>query len=215
MLAEYDDAAWHATTAVVALRPEAGTVRRTIARKTDAGWIVEFGRLNDTRDAFLVAYEATQGSDPKKFAVQTYDPPKRDTGYFLVAAKAIEASLQNFQGERRPYGAYVLPADSGQLYVYVVPAPTQADVYPIGGDTRYLVSADGSTVIETRKLHATLFEIKNSALPGGKEAAEFRTDILNDAPWIRTSSAFFAGSLRSRNSSGPKAECSRSIRTER
>lgn len=182
MLAAYDNASWHATDAVVALKPANGIVRRYIARKTDAGWVVDFGRLNETKDAFLIAYEATQGSNPQQFTVKTYDPPQKDTGFFYIAAKAIEVSLQNFHAEQRPYNAYVLPMDSGQLYIYVLPAQTVANVYPLGGDVRYLVSADGSTIIETRQLHKTILEKKHSLPAGTTQAAGYHTHVLSDVP---------------------------------
>src|SRR5947208_9224578 len=62
-LAGYDDACWHASDALVAKKPKAGSVARYIARKTDKGWTVAFGKLGAERDRFLVAYEATQGKD--------------------------------------------------------------------------------------------------------------------------------------------------------
>src|SRR6266852_4669566 len=89
MLAEYDTASWHATDAVKALNPAEGSVRRYIARKTDAGWIVVFGRFNETEDAFLILYEATQRSGSPEFTAKTYDSPQKDSGFFYVAAKAI------------------------------------------------------------------------------------------------------------------------------
>ncbi len=160
MLSEYDVASWHATDAVVALKPAQGVVGRYIAQKSDGRWVVVFGRFNETKDAFLIVYEATQGSSPKEFSVKTYDPPQNDTGFFYAAAKGIQISLENTHLERRPYNTYVLPLDSGQFYVYVLPAQTTADVYPLGGDTRYLLSADGSKIIETRQLHKTILENK-------------------------------------------------------
>lgn len=182
MLAEYDAASWHATDAVKAMRPAEGVVRRYIARKTDAGWVVVFGRFSETKDAFLIAYEATQQSDPKKFTVNTYDPPKKDTGYFYIAAKAIEISLKASPLENRPYNTYVIPSDSGQLYVYVLPAQTVAEVYPLGGDTRYLVSADGDKIIETRPLHKSILEGKGFTPSGAKPAGGWHTHILTDTP---------------------------------
>jgi len=182
MLAEYDTASWHATDAVMALKPAQGAVGRYIARKTEAGWVVVFGRFNETKDAFLVVYEATQGRDSRQFAVKTYDPPQQVTGFFYIAAKAIEISLQNTRLEKRPYNTYVLPSDAGQLYVYVLPAQTVADVYPLGGDVRYLVSADGTNIIETRQLHKSILEVKDSAPPGSKPAGGFHTHVLTDAP---------------------------------
>jgi hypothetical protein len=182
MLAEHDIASWHATDAVLALKPAQGAVGRYIARRTDAGWVVVFGKFNGTKDAFVVVYEATQASDSRQFTVKTYDPPEKDTGFFYIAAKAIELSLQSTHLEKRPYNTYVLPLDSGQLYVYVLPAQTVADVYPLGGDTRYLVSADGANIIETRQLHKSILEVKHSARSGSKPAGGFHTHILTDAP---------------------------------
>jgi len=180
-LFDYDTASWHATDAVLALKPVEGSVGRYIARRTDAGWVVAFGRFNETKDAFLIVYEATQGSSPQQFTVKTYDPPQKDIGFFYVASKAIEISLQNFQRQSRPYNTYVLPLDSGQLYVYILPAQTTADVYPLGGDVRYLMSADGSTIVETRQLHKSILEIKNSE-KSGKLAAGFHLHVLSDVP---------------------------------
>jgi hypothetical protein len=68
------------------------------------------------------------------------------------------------------------------MYVYVLPAQTVADVYPLGGDARYLVSADGSTIIESRQLHKTILEMKSSPPSGGQQVAGFNTDVLSDVP---------------------------------
>lgn len=182
MLADYDAASWHATDAVLALKPSKGAVGRYIARKTDSGWVVAFGKFNEAKDAFIVAYQATQGSDPLQFTVKTYDPPQMDTGFFYIAAKAIEVSLQNTHLEKRPYNTYILPLDSGQFYVYVLPAQTVADVYPLGGDVRYLVSADGATITETRQLHKTILEVKHSAPKGAKLTGGYHTHVLTDSP---------------------------------
>src|SRR5271170_4576266 len=58
LLAEYDTAAWQATDAVQDAHAVKDRVGRYIGRKTDAGWVVDFGRLNQAQDKFLVAYEA-------------------------------------------------------------------------------------------------------------------------------------------------------------
>src|SRR4051794_18321455 len=63
-LAGYDAAAWHASDAVQAKKPRAGSVVRYIARKTDRGWDVAFGRLDEQRDVFRIACLATQGKEP-------------------------------------------------------------------------------------------------------------------------------------------------------
>ena len=181
-LAEYDNASWRATDAVMALKPEIGTIKRYIARKTDAGWIVAFGRFSEAKDTFLIAYEAAQGNNSQQFTVKTYEPPQTDKGFFYIGAKAVELSLQNFHAERRPYNTYVLPLHSGQFYVYVLPAQTVADVYPLGGDSRYLVSADGTDIVEIRPLHKSILEVKHSVPSGSKPVGGYHTHVLTDTP---------------------------------
>jgi 8-oxo-dGTP pyrophosphatase MutT (NUDIX family) len=56
LLAEYDQAAWHATDAVVALHPDQSAVRGYLARRrADGLWEVVFGRLDPARNAFVIA----------------------------------------------------------------------------------------------------------------------------------------------------------------
>lgn len=86
-LAEYDLAAWHASDAVQNVEVKPGSVQGCIARKTDKGWVVAFGRLRGEEGPYLIAYEATQGKDPKEFQVKAYDPPREDTGFSQSAAR--------------------------------------------------------------------------------------------------------------------------------
>jgi hypothetical protein len=183
MLAEYDVAAWHATDAVLAAHPAKGSVTGYVAKKTDAGWVVAFGRLNDTRDKFLIAYQATQGATPEDFKAAQNIPPQEDTGFFYLAFKALDTSRQHFQGDKRPYNASVLPADSNQMYVYIYPAQTKTGIYPLGGDVRYLISPDGSTIVEKRQLHKSILEFDFSGnSPTKKVEAGFHTHVLSDVP---------------------------------
>ena len=180
-LAEYDVAAWYASDAVVALKPATGSVTRYIARKNGDLWIVAFGRLNEERDKFLIAYEATQGTHAKEFGVKKFETPKEDTGFFLSAAKAIDTSLAEFKAAPRRYNVAVLPADSNQVYVYVVPAQTDAGTFLLGGDARYLVSADGSKIIEKRQLHISIIEFSTPPKEEKVEAG-FHIAVLDDIP---------------------------------
>jgi hypothetical protein len=187
MLTEYDAAAWHSTDAVKALKAEEGKGGHYVARKVDSKWVVAYGRLNEARDKFLVTYEATAEETPEQFNVKKYDPPQEDDGFYLSGAKAIETALKVFAGEKRPYNAAVLPAKSGQLYVYIYPARTEADVYVLGGDVRYLISADGSTIQETRQMHKAILEYKDpfksgQAKKGDKAELGVHNHILDDVP---------------------------------
>ncbi len=187
MLAEYDAAAWHSTDAVKALKPEEGRGGHYVARKVDAKWVVAFGQLNETRDKFLITYEAAATETPEQFTVKKYDPPQEDSAFYLSAATAIDTALTAFVGEKRPYNTAVLPARSGQLYVYIYPARTQADVYLLGGDVRYLITADGSTIQETRRLHNAIIEYKDftkskKAKQGWEAEMGVHNHILDDVP---------------------------------
>ena len=177
-LAAYDVAAWYGTDAVVALKPTEGSVVRYIAKRTGDRWTVAFGRLNETRDKFLIAYEATQGSTPKEFNASKLGPPREDAGFFLFAARAIDTALADFEGEARPYNVAVLPAPSDRLYVYVVPAQTENGVYPLGGDARYLISGDGLKMIEKRQMHKAIIEYSGAA----NAAAGYHTAIMDQIP---------------------------------
>lgn len=180
-LAEYDVAAWHATDAVLALKPDEGSVTRYVARKTGDRWVVVFGRLNEKRDKFLVVYEAAQGAGPREFSVKKHETPQEDAGFYLNAARAIDTVLADFKGERRPYNVAALPAAAGRFYVYVVPAQTEQGVFPLGGDARYLVSADGSKVVEKRQLHKSIIEFKAPPDVAGV-ADSFHIAVLDNVP---------------------------------
>ena len=122
---------------------------------------------------------------PDHFDVKEFDPPREDTGFFRSAAKAIDAALkdftEHFEGQQRPYNVAVLPADKEQFWVYLVPAPTKPGVWPLGGDVRYLMSADGTKVIEKRQLHKSVIE--NEPPKGeNQQVAGIHTHVLDDTP---------------------------------
>ena len=181
-LFEYDQAAWHATDAVRKTNPSTQFLGRYIARKSDSGWRVAFGRLNDARDKFVVAYEATQGATLAEFSVKKLDAPMEDTSFYLAAARAIDTALHDFQGPKHQYNVAVLPAPPDLLYVYVVPAQTEDGVYPLGGDARYIVSADGNKIVEKRQLHKSIIESRGELPKGAKPAGSFHTHVLSDVP---------------------------------
>src|SRR5260370_35540419 len=116
-----------------------------------------------------------------------YPPPQEDSAFYLSAARAIETALAVFTGEKRPYNAAVLPAKSGQLYIYIYPASTETGVYLTGGDRRYLVSPDGLTIQETRQLHKSIIDYKDfsksgKAKEGWKAEMGVHNHILDDIP---------------------------------
>lgn len=184
MLAEYDVAAWHATDVIQDLKPETGSFRYYIAKRTDAGWDVVFGRLSETHDKFLIRYQASQGTRREFFTDKKFEPPLEDTDFYFSAARAIETALKDFGAVNRPYNTYAIPSETGQLYVYLLPAQTTNGIYPLGGDVRYMFSADGNTLVDKHPMHKTVleFDYRNKPSEGKKLEASFHTHVLSDRP---------------------------------
>ena len=184
MLYEYDVAAWHATDVIQDLKPEKGSTRYYIAKKGERGWVVVFGRLSDAHDKFLTVYEATQGTKPEFFTSKRHDPPLESTDFYFFAARAFDLALKDLGPVNRPYNDYAIPAETGQLYVYLLPAQTKDGVYPLGGDVRYTFTADGSTMLEKRQMHKTVLEFDFNDKPGGvkKVEASWHTHVLSNRP---------------------------------
>jgi hypothetical protein len=184
MMAEYDVAAWHATDVIQDLKPEKGSTRYYIARKTAEGWVVAFGRLSEARDKFLIVYLATQGTKPEFFTAKKFDPPMETTDFYFSAAKAFDAALKDLGPVNRPYNVYAIPAENERLYVYLLPAQTQNGVYPLGGDVRCTFSSDGNTLIEKHQMHKTVldFDFNNESSKKGKTQAGIHTHVLSNVP---------------------------------
>ena len=182
MLYEYDQAAWHATDAVQMANPKTVEGQRYIAKKENGRWSVVFGKLNEDRGTFEISYEAIQQREQgKEFVAQGAMPGRIDADFFLHAARAMEVAMKDFPAPSRPYNVAALPAPGGQLYVYLYPAQSKARVYPLGGDLRYLLSADGMKILDKRQMHITVIE---NAPPskGKKLVAGFHNHVLSDVP---------------------------------
>jgi hypothetical protein len=185
-LAGYDAAAWHASDALQLKQPKEGSIVRYIARKIDKRWSVAFGRLDEKGEKFLIAYEATQGDKPDAFDVKQLNPPREDAGFHATAAKGIDTSLEDFtshfEGEQRPYNVAVLPAEKAQVWVYLIPAQTKPNIWPLGGDVRYLISQDGKKIVEKRQLHKSVIEVEPPKDNNNQQAAGIHTHVLDDTP---------------------------------
>jgi hypothetical protein len=182
LLNEYDQAAWHASDAAQTANPKTIEGQRYIAKKENGKWIVAFGKLNADKNLFQIYYEAAQKAKPQEFSVSAEKADRADRGFYLFAARAMEIALKDFHGEKRPYNVAVLPASQEQLLVYVYPAQTKPRIYPLGGDVRYLISEDGTKIIEKRQMHKTILESGAPKDKGKKLVAGFHTHVLSDVP---------------------------------
>jgi hypothetical protein len=133
---------------------------------------------------FLTVYEATQGTRPEFFTTRKFDPPLESNGFYLFAATAFDLALKDLGPVNRPYSAYALPSEAGQLYVYLLPASDKVGVYLLGGDARYTFSADGRTLLEKRQMHKTILEFNFNDKPSGikKVEAGYHIHVLSDSP---------------------------------
>jgi hypothetical protein len=183
-IAAYDAAAWHGTDAVLALRPPESRLGTYLARqRSDGRWEVVFGRQSSGADTFYVAYRAVQsaaGSDG--YSAASLEPDEPDTGDYAAAARALSLAIHAFGPVRRPYNRIALQSSPDEWLVYLVPAPTRAGFWPLGGDVRYRISRDGRQLREARRLHNTVLEFGPPAKPGNVIKAGMHSAVLDDRP---------------------------------
>ncbi|MGP8251663.1 MAG: hypothetical protein ACLQHF_06475 [Terracidiphilus sp.] len=176
----YDQAAWHGTDAFFALHPNTDGLTHYICIKTPTGWEEVFPKWNETHDRLLVAYEALESGGPDHYEARAYNPPREGPDDLIPKERALELALVTFTHPNRPYNAAILPAENGALYVYLYPAQTKETVWPLGGDVRYTISADGKQILETRQLHHDILDLEFD--PGKHAVSGYHTHVLSDVP---------------------------------
>jgi hypothetical protein len=176
----YDQAAWHGTDAFVALHPDTNGLTHYLCMKTPAGWEVVFPKWNATHDRLLVAYEAKEAGSPTDYTAARYDPPREGPDELIAEERALELAISDFGTANRPYNSTILPAEDGNLYVYIYPGQTKNDVWPLGGDVRYTISADGKQIVEKRQLHKAILNMQID--PAKHIVAGYHVHVLSDVP---------------------------------
>jgi len=176
----YDQAAWHGTDAFFALHPDTNELTHYICMKTPAGWEVVFPRWNETHDRLLVVYEAKAAGGPEDYTAVKYDPPREGPDDLVAKERALELAISDFGTVNRPYNTAILPAGDGNLYVYLYPGQTKTNVWPLGGDVRYTISADGKHILEARQLHKTILDLEFD--PAKHPVAGSHSHVLSDVP---------------------------------
>ena len=176
----YDQAAWHGTDAFFTLHPDTTGLTHYICMKTVAGWEVVFPKWNATHDRLLVAYEAKEAGGPENYTAVKRDPPWEGPDDLVAKERALELVIGDFPAQNRPYNTAILPTEGGNLYVYIYPAQTKDNVWPLGGDIRYTISADGKQIIEKRQLHKTILDMQFD--PTTHPVAGYHVHVLSDVP---------------------------------
>jgi hypothetical protein len=179
-LYDYDQAAWHGTDTFFALHPDTNGLTHYVCTKTPKGWMVTFPKWNVMHDRLLVAYEALESGGAGRFEARGYDPPREGPDDLIAKERALELALATFPRPDRPYNSAVLPAPGGNLYVYLYPGQVKDTIWPLGGDVRFTMSADGKQIIETRQLHKAILDMESK--PEEHAVAGYHVHILSDVP---------------------------------
>lgn len=179
-LYEADQAVWRASDAIQMLKPNLDLVRGYVAEKNGQGWRVVYGRLTEDQSGYLVAYEAIAKTADGAFSARPVVPARAEKGRILQRARALAAGKAALGDRGRPYNIAAIDAPDNRHWVYAFPAQTDVEVFPLGGDVRYLVSPDGASIIETRQLHQSILErrVPKDVTP----AISFHTAIVDEAP---------------------------------
>ncbi len=172
----YDQAAWHGTDAIFALKPDTKGLAHYLCIKTPSGWLVAFPKWNDAHDGLFIVYEAREKAG--KFAARKLDKPFEADSDLVARERAIELAIADFPKPGRPYNTAVLPAPGGNFYVYLYPGQTRENVWPIGGDMRYTISSDGKNVIEKLKLHNAILDMETKE----NQVGGYHVDVLTAVP---------------------------------
>ncbi len=175
-LFSYDQAAWHGTDAIFALKPDTKGLAHYICNKTPSGWVVIFPRWNPGHDQLLAIYEARE-KDGKFSALKLPEPVPLEVG-LVSKERALELAIADFPKPNRPYNTAILPAPGNQFFVYLYPGQTTENTWPIGGDMRYTISADGKNILEKRKLHNAVQDMKI----GDRQVGGYHTHAISDVP---------------------------------
>jgi len=182
LLVAYDQAAWHAADAFLALRLDSAALQvantMIASQRPNGTWRVLFGRLTPACDTFFLAYEALPTARPDSFAIQVHAPPLPLVGAERLAATALHAALGDFGPQQRPYNSYVLPRAHGTFWVYFMPAQTDVRAFPHGADIRYVVATDARGILDKHPMHRTLL---NLALPENAVSG-LHTVVVDDVP---------------------------------
>jgi hypothetical protein len=97
--------------------------------------------------------------------------------------RAIALATADFGPQKRPYNPVVLERPNGLLWVYLIPAQLRVGVYPLGADVRYLLAADGKSILARRQLHKELLERGGAPpRPDARLEAGMHAAVLDDIP---------------------------------
>jgi hypothetical protein len=134
------------------------------------------------RDTFYVSTIAIPAAENGQrvdthYEFETFAQPAPDVDFLVRGARAMDLATMTMGMTKRAYSAAAIPDENGNWFVYLTPSADVANVWPLGDDVRYRVSADGQRILETRRMHAAM-------VAPSKEGAQLtsRRKALHDLP---------------------------------
>ena len=179
-----DQAAWHASDALLALHPQADLVREKvrgwIVEERPEGQLVRFVRDSDGGPEF--AYDISYSGGKAAVSV----PPDRhltddEKAQFAARSLAIKSITQRC-GDN--YNTVVLKDPAGPGWIaWALAATHNPNLVMAGGHRRLTISADGAQVLQMDALSRTCAVLQKGTAPAGsKVAGLFTTQLVSTVP---------------------------------
>lgn len=183
LIFDYDQAAWHGTDAVMPLLQNAENLQDRISgyvvERVEDSWVVAFGKLTDDKSEIIIAYQAVLTDDYQVIEALEHEDGVRQSGFLRDAMYTKSLVMEDFEpaDSRVTYNTCIIPADNGEIYVYVLPAQPAHRVYYLGGDFRYTVDPEKGTITDKKQLHNRIIPMDLRNDPPGITVATVVTDV--------------------------------------
>lgn len=181
-LYEYDMASWAASDSLMTRKPDESTLGTFLAVRESGIWKVGFGKLSDDANSFLLYHEAVYNPKKQTCKVTSFKEPKKNTGFYFKAAKALEKMFKVVKPEAQPYNFAVIPSGSDNLYLYYYPAQASYDTYRFGGDVRYTFNTKSNSITDTLRLHEAILNMPYVKDKTQEINATLSSAIVTDIP---------------------------------
>jgi hypothetical protein len=188
VLFEHDSVGARATDAVIRkVHNIDARVRGWIETKQGEGWLVSFLTTDNgtTNLLYRVTFSSFLDPDPKVEVREQPEPVDETTARMFAARET--AKNQNIQFCSKNYNTVVLPAiELGRegWVVYLLAATTEPGVIVSGGHHRFIISPDGTTVVDHFQFTKACLTIPapNETKDGGKVTGTMVTHLTSETP---------------------------------
>lgn len=184
LMYDHDQAAWKATDVLMADKAASKDkrLRGWITEATDAGVRVVF--VGEEGGTMVALYEITPAASSKIVTDSPARPMSTEERAEFTARSTAVAALGARCTEK--YNSVVLSDGSGddrKWRVYLMPAPADPKVIPMGGYFRYEISPDGKTILDQRPFTKSCAMLPKDTLPKGMKSAGLAiTHLLDPQP---------------------------------